>query len=279
MPGAAEGFDGRLDLYFLLLLCDFNTLLDRFFLLLVGNDFEINDSFVLLWCSTKNNKQQKQRNRRKQKTKKTKKQRNRETKRSFPSRALAHVEIVRSLGVRELPLELVRNGDIQIPIVLLVWLAADLPLDDLLVLHGQNIINIKNRLLPMGVLGIRSSGEIDRLVTGGEGDVKIHNEGMDVIVRVDLDLEIRGEGQFGLGHSVEVEGLESTRLRNHCSGINNVNQGLSNGDFLDGGHVEAVDIVPEAQLLVLVLAVFNRADVHRGLVGEEETPRSLLNNN
>ncbi len=52
--------------------------------------------------------------------------------------------------------------------------------------------------------------------------------------------------------------------------VHNVDKWLSQRHLADTGHVEAVDIVPPLDLVVLVLPVLDAAHIQRGLVREHE---------
>ena len=67
------------------------------------------------------------------------------------------------------------------------------------------------------------------------------------------------------------------RCRFHCPqhlvSVDDVDEWLLERHLADAAHVEAVDVVPPVDLVVLVLAVLDRRHVQRRLVGEHQTVR------
>lgn len=79
-------------------------------------------------------------------------------------------------------------------------------LDLLALLDGKDILQVKDRLLPVGVLGVGARGEANGLVAGGELDVEPGDERVDEIVAPRGQLEGAAEGEIGGLDFVEVEG-------------------------------------------------------------------------
>ena len=67
------------------------------------------------------------------------------------------------------------------------------------------------------------------------------------------------------------------RCRFHCPqhlvSVDDVDEWLLERHLADAAHVEAVDVVPPVDLVVLVLAVLDRRHVQRRLVGEHQAVR------
>lgn len=90
-----------------------------------------------------------------------------------------------------------------------------------------------------------SSREADRLVAGGEVNVKPCNEGMDEVISAAVKRIRNCEGQVGSCACVEVESKHSSRVRNNSLNLNGIDKGLCERSMLERGVVEAIDIVPD----------------------------------
>lgn len=64
-----------------------------------------------------------------------------------------------------------------------------------------------------GVKSTLTGGEADPLVTAGELDVEVGDQGVDVIVPLNLQAERRGEGQVLHLHRVDVHLLNTNQTR------------------------------------------------------------------
>lgn len=62
--------------------------------------------------------------------------------------------------------------------------------------------------------------------------------------------------------------LNHARLRYDRVHLHGIDKRFTEGDVLDTRVVEPVDVVPEVDLLLLVIRVFYRSDVQRGVVGK-----------
>merc|ERR1712168_1772890 len=66
--------------------------------------------------------------------------------------------------------------------------------------------------------------------------------------------------------SLIMHALETT-----CFGSNDIDKRLTDRDLLHAGHIESVHVFPPVDLLVLVLAVLDGADVESSAIGENES--------
>lgn len=219
---------------------------------------------------------------------------------------LAHTVFVLLLDRHLLALELVVDSDIQVSWVAVVGGAGQLARDGLAGLDGHGLLGVEDGLLPVGVLGVGTSREVDGLVASVERDVEPRDEGVDVVVTVGSDREGHAEVEVLLRDSQDINVLEGAGRGHNRLGIDSVHKGLLEGNLFDRRVVEAVDVVPvwkerkltqtmmlvnkvtkrnvgsgqankyrsrqlTSNLLILVVTVLNGSNVHGGLVGEDET--------
>ena len=85
-------------------------------------------------------------------------------------------------------LELVVDSDVEIAVVLLAGLVLKNTGDSLAFLDGQNVLEVENSLLPVGVLCVGTSRELDRLVAACELDIEPGNQSVDEVAAADLKL-------------------------------------------------------------------------------------------
>ena len=106
------------------------------------------------------------------------------------ARRLAHLVYAGalSLPVHVLCVQLVVDGNIEIAVILLARLVLEDTGDGLILLHGQNVLQVENSLLPVGVLCVGAGGELDGLVAARELDVEPGDQGVDEVAATDLDL-------------------------------------------------------------------------------------------
>lgn len=185
---------------------------------------------------------------------------------------LTHLVLARTLsrprGVGGL--ELVLDLDVKITRVLLVGLVGEDTLDLLALLHGEDLAQVEDSLLPVSVLGVWAGGEADGLVAGGEVDIEPRDESVHEVVAAGVKGEGGGEGKVGNGAGVQVEGEDSGGVGDNGLDLDGVDEGLGEGGLLEGRVVESVDVVPESNLLILVLAVLDTSHEDGGLVGEDQ---------
>jgi hypothetical protein len=115
----------------------------------------------------------------------------------------------------------------------------------LALLHGQDFPEVKNGLLPVCVLGVWASGEADRLVAGGEINVKPGNEGMYEVIATAVKNERRGEGEVSRCAGVEIEGEDRSGVGNNSLDLDGVDERFGQGSMLERGIVKSVDIIPD----------------------------------
>lgn len=185
---------------------------------------------------------------------------------------LTHLVLGLSLGLAEriLSLELVRDLDIKITWVLGVWSVGKNTTDLLTLLDGQDITEVEDSLLPVSVLGVWASGEADWLVAGSEVDVEPGDDGVDEVVAAGVEEKWGGEGKVGESAFVEVEGEDGGWVGDNSLDFDGVDEWLGESRLLEWGVVEAIDVVPEVDLLVLVVSVLDSGNEDGGLVWEDQ---------
>jgi hypothetical protein len=145
---------------------------------------------------------------------------------------------------------LVGESDVEVTTVVVVRRACELTVDLLAGLDGEDVLEVEDGLLPVGVLGVRASGEADGLVAGGELDVEPRDHGVDVVGAA------HGEGKGELeckvlnGAGVEVEGDDRRGVGDNGLELDGVDEGLGEGGVLERGVVEAPDVVPDCGKIV-----------------------------
>lgn len=166
---------------------------------------------------------------------------------------LAHLVEAGTLGVSGgiLGLETVLDLDVEIAAVLLVGPVVQGALDLLALLDGKDVLQVEHGLLPVSVLCVRASGEADGLVAGAEVNVEPGHQGVDEVVAPRDKIEGAAEGQVFHCALVKVEGKNLSRIRHDSLHLDGVHQGLGEGGLLEGGVVEAVDVVPDCAVFLL----------------------------
>lgn len=130
---------------------------------------------------------------------------------------------------------------------------------------------VKHRLLPMGGPRFRACGETDGLMHPTvKVDVKRGDERLDVVIARRRELEGCREGCVLLLHRAYVDPLDDARVGADLVGVNNINEGLGKGLLLDASHAESIDIIPELDLVSLVLCVLNANQAQGCLVRVDE---------
>lgn len=186
---------------------------------------------------------------------------------------LTHLVLGGSLSLAEwiLGLELVGDLDVEITWVLLIWLVGEDTADLLALLDGQDVAEVEDGLLPVGVLGVWAGREADWLVASGEVNIEPGDDGVDKVVAASIEKEWGGEGEIGKGALVEIEGEDGSWVSDDGLDFDGVDKWLGESGLLEWGVVESVDVVPESDLLVLVVSILNTGNEDGGLVREDQT--------
>jgi hypothetical protein len=162
-------------------------------------------------------------------------------------RALAHLVLSLSLHVPRavLGIEQVLDLDVQVAAVLVVRSDIEVAVDLLALLYRQDILKVEDGLLPVGVLGVRASGETDGLVASREVDIKPSNKGVDEIVTAAGELEGDRECKVGDSAGVEIQGKDGHGVSHGGLDVDGVDKRLSQSSLLERGVIKSVDIVPD----------------------------------
>ena len=151
---------------------------------------------------------------------------------------------------------LVGESDVEVTAVVVVGRACELTVDLLAGLHGKDVLEVEDGLLPVGVLGVRASGEADGLVAGGELDVEPRDHGVDVVGAAHGEGEGKLEGEVLNGAGVEVEGDDGRGVGDDGLELDGVDERLGESGVLERGVVEAPDVVPDCEKIVSLLLAF-----------------------
>jgi hypothetical protein len=160
---------------------------------------------------------------------------------------LAHLVlgVARYLPVHILRLELVRNLDVQIAVVLVTWPCVEHTGDGLALLNRQDVLEVKHCLFPVSVLCVGPCGELDGLVACSKLDVEPGNDGVDKVGTTDFETVGHVEGEVGDGARVEIEGENRRWVCDNGFDVDSVDEGLGHGGGFERGVVEAPDVVPD----------------------------------
>ena len=140
---------------------------------------------------------------------------------------------------------LIGESNVEVTAVVFVGSACELTLDLLAGLDGEDILEVEDSLLPVGVLGVRASGEADGLVAGGELDVEPRDQGVNVVGAAHREVEGKLESEVLNGAGVEIEGDDGRGVGDNGLELDSVDEGLGEGGHFEGCVVEAVDVVPD----------------------------------
>jgi hypothetical protein len=142
---------------------------------------------------------------------------------------------------------LVLEGDVEVAVVVLVGGASEHALDLLAGLDCEDVLEVEDGLLPVGVLGVGTGGELDGLVAGGELDVEPRDHGVDVVGAAHGEGEGELEGEVRDGASVQVDGNDRGRVGDDGLELDGVDEGLGEGGVLQRAVVKAPDVVPDCK--------------------------------
>ena len=191
--------------------------------------------------------------------------------------------------VRVRGLKLVGDGDVEIALVLVIRLVLQDTRDNFLLLNGKDIAQIEDGLLPVGVLGVGTSREGDRLMACTKFDIEPSDHGVDEVAALRRQRKWNLEDQVGRGNGVKVQGDDGARVCDECLHLDGIDKRLGKGNLLHRAVVEPVHVVPDwsrlafqmqierarqtsvltSNLVVFVLAILDSSHVHGGLVGED----------
>jgi hypothetical protein len=90
-----------------------------------------------------------------------------------------------------------------------------------------------------------ASGEADGLVAGGEVDVEPRDQGVDEVIAGNRELEGDLESQIVCGALVKIEREDGGGFGDSGLDLDGINEGLGESSGLEGGVVEAINIVPD----------------------------------
>jgi hypothetical protein len=168
-----------------------------------------------------------------------------------PSLRLAHDIGALALGTATLlgGLEGVLDLNIQISSVSLVGLAEKSAVKLLASLNGKVVVKVENGLLPVGVFCVGAGRELDGLVAGREFNVEPSDNGVDVVGAADGERVGEVECEILNLAGVEIEGDERDGVGDDSLEVNSVDEGLGEGGALEGGVVEAPDVVPDCEMM------------------------------
>ena len=141
--------------------------------------------------------------------------------------------------------ELVVDGDVEVTVVLLGGLVLEHAGDGLALLDGQDVLEVEDGLLPVGVLCVGAGGELDGLVAAGKLDIEPGDQGVDEVVAANLDLVRKLECEICYCALVEVEGDDGGGVGDDGLDVNGVDKGLCQGSVLERAVIEAPDVVPD----------------------------------
>ena len=169
----------------------------------------------------------------------------------------SHLVLALSLSVTDrIPcLQGVGEFDVEVTLVLRVGLVLENSTDRLLFLNSQDIPEIENGLLPVSILGVRTSGESDGLVASSELNIEPRDDGVDEVVTLDGKRVWDFEGQVCWCDCVQIQGEHGAGVRDNSLHFNSIDKGLGEGDVLHGAVVKSINVVPNCdELLVLSFA-------------------------
>lgn len=112
-------------------------------------------------------------------------------------------------------------------------------------MYGQDLTEVEDGLLPVGVFCVWTGRESDWLVAGCEVDIEPSDQCMDKIVATAVESELLGEGEVSGRAGVEVEGQDGGGVGDNGFDFDGIDERLGKGGVLERGVIEAVDVVPD----------------------------------
>lgn len=157
-----------------------------------------------------------------------------------------HPEEAAVLGVthRVCGFEFVIDADIEVTLVLVVGLVLNHTGENFSLLHGKDITQIEDSLLPVGVPGMRASGKADGLVACGEVNVEPSNQGVDKVVALGRKREGSLESEVRGLDGVKIEGDDRARVADNSLELDGIDERLCKGNVLHGAVVKSPHVVP-----------------------------------
>lgn len=141
--------------------------------------------------------------------------------------------------------EFVRDGDVEVAVVLLARSGVEDTGDGLALFDGQDVLEVEDGLFPVGVLCVWAGGELDGLVAGGELNVEPGNDGVDEVAAADFEAVRTVEGEICDGAGVEVEGDDGGGVGDDSLDVDGVDEGLGHGGGFERRVIEAPDVIPD----------------------------------
>lgn len=94
---------------------------------------------------------------------------------------------------------------------------------------------------------------------------------MDLVIPLDIKGVGRGEVKFLGGDSLQIDVQDWAVISVDQWLVHHIDQWFEQGPFLDGAHVDTIDVIPEADLVSLVILVLNGAEPDDCTVGVHMT--------
>lgn len=142
-------------------------------------------------------------------------------------------------------IELVRDGNIEVTLVLVIRFVLQHSGNNFTLFHGKDITQIEDSLFPVSVLGMRAGREADGLVACSEVDIKPGNQSVDKVVA----LSWKGEGGLERGvrclDSIKVKSNDGARVADNGLHFDSVDKRLGKSNLFHWAVVEPPHIVPD----------------------------------
>merc|ERR1711884_165482 len=143
---------------------------------------------------------------------------------AIPRVLLPHLVLVLLAHLAELPAELHVDLEVEVALVALVGLHAEVAAQLFALLARDVVLEVEDGLLPVRVGRLGGGGEADALVAHAELDVEERHEGLYVVVAFHGHREGGGEGDVRLGHGLDVDLLQQARVAHHLVPVDDVDE-------------------------------------------------------
>ncbi len=147
--------------------------------------------------------------------------------------------------------------------------AGNRSLEGLALLDIEVIVSIEDDLFPVGGLVIGASGELDFIGEFIEVDIEPSDDTVNGVTAEEIELIGGSEVEVLFLDSIEVDFHDLAVRRVDGVFLADINNGLRHDGGLNALHVDVVDIVPEAEFLSLVVAVFHGSNGQGGFIRED----------